>query len=170
MLIRGEVSSPQANGVTSDYTTTGTKGYFKLESRPFLNFPGWSGWRWRFSFSDQIPLTVNLSMGAGDMALDFSDLDLLGLNVSQGVGNMSLKIAENGSYNVDVSQAIGFINIILPEAAGVQIEVGKAISALSLPAGFQKRGDFYYSANYDSVDKRIELDISQAIGNIRVSY
>ena len=58
----------------------------------------------------------------------------------------------------------------IPKAVGIRIEFSKAISSLSMPSGFEQRGDFYYSSNYDTAVYQVDLEISQAIGSIILRF
>jgi hypothetical protein len=170
VLISGDVSTGKHQEVFTDYEISGTTGYFEINSKSAVSFPGSVSWNWDLSLTNSIPLDVELKMGAGDMNADLSSLTLSRLDVSQGVGEMTVSLASKGNYSVDVNQAIGRIVIEVPREAGIRIEISRAISSLSMPPGFEQRGDFYYSANYDQADNKIDVDVSQAIGSISVHY
>jgi len=170
VLIRGEISTGKNQQVYTDYEISGMTGYFEINSLSAIYFPSSVGWNWDLSLTDALPLDVELNMGAGDLNADFSNLTLTGLDVNQGVGEVTVVLPAQGSYSVDISQAIGSMVVEIPQSVGVRIEFSKAISSLSMPAGFDQRGDFYYSTNYDGADNKVEIEISQAIGSILLQY
>ncbi|KPL07773.1 hypothetical protein AMJ86_02895 [bacterium SM23_57] len=170
ILISGDVITGKNQKVFTDYEISGTTGYYEITSKSTVSFPGSYSWNWDLSLTNAIPLGVELKMGAGDMNADLSSLTLSGLEISQGVGEMTVTLASKGTYSVDVNQAIGKVVIEVPREAGVRIEFSRAISSLSMPSGFEQRGDFYYSDNYDQADNKIDVDVSQAIGSISVRY
>lgn len=104
------------------------------------------------------------------MVLDLVDLELKNLTVKQGVGDMEIHLPVGEAYQVEVSQAIGQIQVTIPEDAPLRLEVSRAITALDVPHDFTRQGDYYLSPNYAEADEAIDLQISQAIGNIEVEY
>ena len=107
-------------------------------------------------------------MGAGQMNLDASELQLENLDASQGVGELSLSLPAGVALQADVSQAIGKITIQVPHDVAVRIEISKALSALNVPSAFELRDGYYYSPGYENADYVVDLNISQAIGNIEI--
>jgi hypothetical protein len=170
MLVDGEVSTGKNQKIYTDFEVTGTTGHFEINSTSVVNFPGSASWNWDLSLSNEIPIDLELNMGAGDMNADLSDLELINLEVSQGVGEVSVILSSESNYNVDISQAIGSVVVDMPKNAGIRLEFSRAISSLSMPEGFEQRGGFYYSSNYDQALYRIDIDVSQAIGSITIRY
>lgn len=168
LLIQGEVDFPESSKALTNYSIQGEKGYYKIDSRPFNNFPTLGTWNWDLGLTERIPIQLIVAMGAGDLNLDLTGLILTSAEVSQGVGEITLILQESGNYDVKVSQAIGSIIITLPQDSGVRIQVDRAITNLDLPEGFTHEGDYYFSPGYDSKGNMINLEISQAIGNIEV--
>jgi hypothetical protein len=167
-LIDGEVSIGKNQQVFTNYEVDGSRAYFEIHSQTAVNFPGSISWKWDLGLTDRIPLEVELDMGAGDLNADLSRLTLTNLDISQGVGEVTVALAPKVGYKATISQAIGSVVVEVPLDAGVRIEISRAISSLSMPSDFERRGDFYYSANYDQTENQIDLDISQAIGSIIV--
>lgn len=168
VLIDGRLNGDGGQGVYTDYYVTDNTGIFTINSQSFINFPGSQSWDWDFNLTDQIPLDLNLSMGVGSMNVFLSNLNLSSLEVNQAIGEVNLSLADRNSYAVELSQAIGSIKVELPENSGVRIEISRAISALSLPSTFVKRGDYYYSDNYESAQFQVDLEVNQAIGSIDI--
>jgi hypothetical protein len=169
-LVSGDVSAGNNQQVYTDYDVSGTTGYFKIDSWSMANFPGSGPWNWDLGLSNKIPLDVELNMGAGDLNADLTGLTLVGLDVSQGVGELTVTLADKGNYSVDINQAVGSIVVEIPKAVGIRIELSKAISSLSMPSGFEHRGDYYYSSNYDTAGYQVDMEISQAIGSIVLRF
>lgn len=167
-LVSGMVRTGSNLRVITDYQVSDSTGNFRLESRLGGAISFSTPWDWKLSLTEQIPLNVNLGMGVGDMNVDLSGMSLTALDLSQGVGEIDVTLAGRENYSGDISQAIGKIVVEVPEGAGVRIGVSRAISALNMPVGFQRSGDYYYSTNYDQAEYQIDLEISQAIGEIDI--
>jgi hypothetical protein len=169
-LIAGEVSTGTTRQIFTDYSVSGSTGYYSIDSRSVTRFSNNSAWDWDLGLTTRIPLDLDLALGAGAMEIDLSRLTLTDLDVSQGVGDMVLVLPPEEEYRADISQGIGSIVIEVSKDAGIRLEVSRAISDLSLPSDFEKNDDYYYSPNYDDVDEQINVEISQAIGSIVVRY
>lgn len=168
VLIQGSLNFHKSLRVYSDYQVRGLTGTYKIESQSIGVIPSGQFWGWDLDLTDSIPLDVDLSMGVGEMNVDLSELVLTRLDVSQAVGKVAVALPEREDYKADLSQAVGSIEVVVPESAGVRIEISRAITSLSMPSTFERRGDYYYSPNYDQAETKIELQISQAIGSIEV--
>ncbi len=168
-LIAGEVSVGRGQQVWSKYEIQGTTASYALGGRNPSPFPG-NAWDWQLGLSPEVPIALETSMAAGDMDLDLAEVMLSGLDASQAVGDLSITFPAGESMRGDISQAIGQIVVYLPEDVSARIEVSKALSSLTVPSDFDKRGDYYYSPGYENSEALIDLDISQAIGNIVVRY
>jgi len=169
-LIQGEVSTGNTRQVYTDYSVSGSTGYFSINSRSVTNFAGTRPWDWELGLTSRIPLDIELAMGAGAMDVDLSTLTLTQLEISQGVGDLTVSLSAAEEYRADISQAIGSIVVEVPTDAGVRFSISRAISDLTMPSDFEHRGDYYYSPGYENADILIEVDISQAIGSIVVRY
>lgn len=166
-LVEGEVNLTNPNDVRSEYQLHDGTAVYSLRSHSTAVLPG-SARGWTLALNAQTPLNVDASMGAGQMNLDASGLQLENLDVSQGVGELSLSLPVGVALQADVSQAIGKITIQVPQDAAVRIEISKALSALSIPSSFEQRDGYYYSPGYESADDKVDLSVSQAMGNIEI--
>jgi len=168
-LITGEVSIGRGQHVWSNYKMKGTTAVYSISSRNPAPFPG-NTWNWQLGISTAIPIELEASMAAGDMDLDLADVILSGLDASQAVGDLSITLPAGEALQGEISQAVGQIVVYVPKDVSVRVEISKALSSLTVPSDFDRRGDYYYSPGYESSDTLIDLDISQAIGNIVVRY
>lgn len=169
ILISGAVSVGNWQEVRSEYKLQGTTAFYFLRNMNSAPFPG-GNWEWELGLTPDLPMELDVSMGAGDMNLDLHEIKLSSLDASQGVGDLSVTLPAETALKGDISQAIGQIVIYIPENVAVRIEVSKAIANLDIPSDFDKRGDTYYSPGYESAAEQIDLSVSQAIGNIAIRY
>jgi hypothetical protein len=169
-LVSGEVSAGKTGQAYTQYEVVGTTGKFKIDSWSMLDFPETSPRNWELSLTDQIPLMLEMRMGAGQLTVDLGGLTLTGLDINQGVGDVMVTLSDGADYSASLHQAVGSIVVEVPESVGVRIELNRAITSLSIPPVFEHRGDYYYSPGYDQAEFHIELEISQAVGSIVVQF
>jgi hypothetical protein len=165
-LVDGEIQIGNRANVYEDFRVDGDTGKFKLDTRSAVYWPGVRPWQWDLSLTTRIPLQADISMVVGEMNLELSDLTITHLDTKQAVGEMNISLAAKEDYSAEISQAVGSIVIEIPENLGLKIEINKAISSLSMPSSFIRRGDYYYSPNFENSDYKVELIISQAVGSI----
>jgi hypothetical protein len=142
-------------------------------------------------------LTVNrlrVETGAADAVLDFSTPNrtrMRRLDVTLGAAGFSMKnlgnanassIRVNGAVGdvqldfgsvirddvgIDAEVAIGHLGLRLPSDVGVRVEVQKLIASFD-HAGLRKRGDAYYSDNWDSAAVRVRVRAQTVFGAIDI--
>ena len=88
-----------------------------------------------------------------------------------GVGKVLLDFsgAWSSSGHVQVKMAMGEITLRLPRRVGIQVAMDKFISSFE-PAGLVRRGDSFVSPNYDSAERRLDLDLTTAMGGVTVEW
>jgi len=93
------------------------------------------------------------------------------INYEGGVGQVLLDFsgASSSSARVRVRMAVGGITLRLPRKAGVRITLDKSLSSVE-PAGLVRRGGTFVSTNYDRADRRLDLDLTTAMGGVDVEW
>lgn len=171
-LIEGTVVPLKGEKVTSDYSMDGITGIYSLQGTGgvFLNFgsAGNPEWGWDLALTPAVPLILSSSMGVGQSEFDLQGLTISELNVSQGIGQATIMLPETGRFVAKIEGAIGQTVILVPAGMAVRIMVDTALSNIDAPGNFTVSGDVYTSPGYATAQNRVELNVSQAIGNIRV--
>ena len=73
------------------------------------------------------------------------------------------------SSRVEVKMAMGELTLRLPRRIGLQITMDKFLSSFE-PAGLTRRGNTFYSANYQSSTRHLDLDLTTAMGGVNVEW
>ena len=68
-----------------------------------------------------------------------------------------------------VEVGIGSLNLKLPRDVGVSVHLNRFLASFDA-AGFEKRNNVYYSANFESARYRLVLDINASLGGIDVAW
>ena len=68
-----------------------------------------------------------------------------------------------------IKMGFGALKLRLPEHLGVAVSIDRFLASFDR-SGFVKRGDKYYSSNYDSAAAKLNLDIHAIIGDIEVVW
>lgn len=108
-----------------------------------------------------------------------AEISVLGLGNSRcdeiefegGMGKVTLDFAGmwTSSARVDVKMAVGELNLRLPRRPGVRITMDKFLSSFE-PAGLMRRGNQFVSPNYDRSQRRLDIDLTTAMGGVNVEW
>lgn len=172
-LIAGKVATPSGVRVVQDVSQQGDEARVALRTAGTTpNFGGnLSRWEWNLGLNPDVVIDLDVEMGAGQLNLDLRRLSVEDARVDLGVGEATIYLPEEGSTKAEIASAIGRLVVVLPKGMEARVEVDRALTNLDLPAGMLKVDDnTYQSAGYDETAEHIELDLSQAIGNIAVRY
>jgi len=88
-----------------------------------------------------------------------------------GMGKVVLEFGGAASSNarVAVRMAVGGITLRLPRRAGVRITMDKFLSSFE-PAGLVRTGNAFVSANYKTAGRRLDFDLTTAVGDVDVEW
>jgi hypothetical protein len=89
-----------------------------------------------------------------------------------GVGKVTLDFSGTWSSNarVQVQMAMGELTLRLPRKVGVRIGMDRFLSSFA-PAGLVARGqNQFVSPNYDRAERKLDLDLSTAMGGVNIEW
>lgn len=125
------------------------------------------------AFSQLNPIaaeSVVLQVGAAQFtATGLGNANTGRLSVEGGVGDIDLDFtgALPSDMNVTVEMGLGSLTLRLPRGVGVRIEKDGILSSIK-GASLVQRDNVYYSADYDSAERRLHFDIDAAFNAITV--
>ena len=126
-------------------------------------------------FSEPNPVACEeLLMEAG--AAEFRAHDIGNANCDRvvfrgGVGEVMLDFGGEWrrSVSADVNVGIGALSLLLPREVGVSVQLNRFLASFDA-AGFEKRGNTYYSANHASARYRLTIVVNASIGGVEVAW
>jgi hypothetical protein len=169
-LISGRVSTAAGQQIKQDFTMDGDVAVYNLHTTGAnFSYPGTGpSWDWNLGLTPSIPIDLQVDLGAGSSDIDLSGLNISSLRVNTGVGRTTLILPSDGSFQAKIDSAIGQTVVIVPAGMAVQVRSSTGLANTLVPGDFEKQGDVYTSPGYASASSRIDLDLSQAIGNITI--
>ncbi len=169
-LVTGTVANRTRGRVLQDFSQQGGVAKYSLRSpNPSTIYIGADmnqGWTWDLRLTREIPIDLNVSLGAGEAMLNLTGLKLANLDSSLGVGQITVILPAEGVYDAKISAAIGQVIVEIPEGLAARIKTGTALAGVQVPAGYVKDGNTYTSPGFTSAANRVELDLSLAIGSV----
>jgi hypothetical protein len=129
----------------------------------------------RVSISEPNPIpmgTANFEVGAADFHVrDLGNLNAERIKVDAGVGNVVLAFTGEWQRNADVSvdMGLGALELRFPEGLGVRVVKDTFLTSLDAE-GLVKRGDSYYSVDWEEAQYRVTVEVDAAFGSIDVVW
>lgn len=116
--------------------------------------------------------SADISVGAAKFtAAGLGNLNARRLTVKGGVGEMTLDFT--GSWQADmeagVDMGLGSLTLRVPRSLGVSIARSGVLTSFD-SEGLTKRGNSYYSQNWDSAARKLTINLDAALGSIRVVW
>ena len=127
----------------------------------------------RFGEPNPVPCEVlEIQAGAAEFhATGLANANCSRITFSGGVGEMNLDFGGTWrrSQSASIEVGLGALNLRLPRDVGVSVKLNRFLASFD-SAGFTRRGNTWYSANYDSARYRLTLDINASLGGIDVAW
>jgi hypothetical protein len=125
--------------------------------------------QWELRLNEDVPLDINVKMGAGQGRLELGNTTLHNLDVEVGAGEMKVDLTGHprGDMDVRVRGGVGEATIRLPRRARVDIEAHGGIGEISA-RGLTKRGDRWVNEPSGEADATIHVSVNGGIGQINL--
>jgi hypothetical protein len=153
-----------------DYSVTNGRGDLNItqENRHHLHFATARN-DWRLRFADNVPLDLNVQIGAGESNLRLPGLNVGTLDVNIGAGQLRLDVTgpRKTNLNVVVHGGVGAATIRLPKDVGVRVHASGGIGAVHA-GGLTREGDDYVNAALGKTPATIDVSISGGVGAINL--
>ena len=114
----------------------------------------------------------DLQVGAAELRAEgLGNLNCESVNVDGGVGDVTLDF--NGAWrvdaDVDIDMGLGALTLRLPRGLGVQVHKTGFLASFD-SQGLVKRGNVYYSENWEQASNRASIRIDAAFGSVKVVW
>ena len=148
-------------------------------------------YEWDLRLHDQVPMEMNVTMGAGRADLELGALSLTRLDVTRGAGELNVDLSGASSLtrleigggagrvtvdltgdwetNLDatIEGGVGEITVRLPRSVGVRVDVEIGIGQVKA-SGLTKDGDYYVNDAYGESDVSMRIDIGGGVGEVNL--
>ena len=113
---------------------------------------------------------LDLELGAASLVItNLGNANVERIRVDGGVGSVDLDFGGTLTSDVDVDAnvALGKLALHLPEAVGIRVEIRRILAGFQ-HAGLVRRGDAFYSENWDSARVRMRVRAETVFGAVEV--
>jgi hypothetical protein len=170
-LVEGQVYLSRGEDLARQFSVEGGMASFEVkgEGAWFTPFAGMQRRGWELDLNPEVPLELGVDLGVGEARLDLSDLKIERLNVDLGLGRIEVVLPEEGRLRAVLDCGIGETVVIIPAGMEARIAVDTGLAGREIPPGYQSQDDIYTSPGYEGAENRVDLEVSQSIGMLRIS-
>lgn len=125
---------------------------------------------WSLRFADNVPLDLDLSMGAGQGTLRLQGIDLTRLKIEMGAGQLNLDLTgeRKKDLQADIQGGVGRAVIRLPKNVGVSVHASGGIGSIDAH-GLKRDGDEYVNDAYGKSPVTIKMSVEGGVGEITLN-
>jgi hypothetical protein len=169
-LVGGTIHPARGERMHRDFQVQGETAILTLQSEGHFVGPFFGGPDWDLELSSGAALDLQIDLGVGQSEIDLTGLMIDDLNVSMGVGQTTIVLPNRGHFRAEIEGAIGSTVVVIPVGMEARIRLDTGLAARQLPDDYRQHGDAYESPGYDSAENRVELEVSQAIGDVAIRH
>ena len=156
------------------YDVSGSKGQLIVQQPEGVTTinglpDGDMNYKWDIRFANDVPLNLEVDLGAGQSTLVLGDIWLTNLDVNMGVGETTIDLTGDWreSADITVQGGVGETTVKLPNNVAVRVVTSTGLGSVNV-YGLVRNGDVYTNALYDQSEVQLDLNVTGGIGSIRL--
>lgn len=144
-------------------------GTLTIDQQSGSQFVGHSDNTWRLRLSNEVPMELEIDLGAGQSDLNLSKIDLtrLQLNVGAGRANVDLSGERSKDLQAQIHGGVGEAVVRLPKNVGVVATAHGGLGSIDVH-GLKEEDGQYVNAAYGKSPNTLRLNVEGGIGHIRL--
>jgi hypothetical protein len=166
----GVAQKVSRTGTAVDATLSVPSSAFGLVWAPWIWGPR-GGLEWVFGLSKEVPLALDVEVGAADVRLDLSELQVTDLKVETGASATEVTLpAGSEMTRAKISCGAASVNVRVPAGVAARIQYTGGLSGFSIDRSrFPRVGaGRYESPDYGTAANRVELHVEAGVGSVNV--
>ncbi|WP_321506127.1 toast rack family protein [uncultured Methanoregula sp.] len=122
---------------------------------------------WEIRLNDDLPLDLDIHVGAGDSRLDLGTLNLSTLTINNGAGNTRIDLGgyHGGRFDAEISNGIGDLTVFIPKYSNTRIDVDTGVGDVT-GSGLIRDNGMFTTVGYNPAIPVNTIRIKQGIGSI----
>jgi hypothetical protein len=123
--------------------------------------------KWDIRLSENVPMDLRISTGAGSNELDLGGLDMNSLTVETGAGTTTVNLDGVWEHDVDVSiqGGVGELKVNLPAEMGVLVEMDTALVTVTVH-GLINNENGYVNRAFGTAPHTLKLKLEAGVGSV----
>ncbi len=141
-------------------------------AKDFLDFPFFGSRAqidWDVALNTDIPLDLNLNLGANKSILDLRDLNITNLDLDTGASDTRLTLPSKGRFHADLDLGAASLEVTIPEGLSARINASVAAGDIKVDeVRFPRSGQYYQSADYETAVNAVDMKIDAGAASIKI--
>jgi len=127
--------------------------------------------RFNLALNPNVIWDVELNFGAANGKFDLSPYKVNDVRLHTGAASVEVKLGDRSdSTDFHVEMGASSLEIQLPKNVGCKVSGDTFLVSHTMPGFSKKNNNTYYSSNYDSTTKRVNVFIESGVSSISVKY
>ena len=124
---------------------------------------------WGLVFNEEIPLDLDITLGAGESVLDLADLNLGSFALKMGAGSSYVDLSGilDQDLVVNIQGGVGELTVLLPLDTNINAEVTGGLGEINVK-GLDREGQMFVS-KYSGPGPVLNITIEAGIGQLNLS-
>jgi len=124
---------------------------------------------WNLQLTNEIPVDLNVQVGASDTKLNLAGINLSRLTVDAGVSDTTINLGGDWqeSFDAEINLGVGDAKIYLPQGVGVKLSVSKGIGSIAAKDFISQGNGVYVNEAYDLSDTQINMEVNVGVGQVK---
>jgi hypothetical protein len=125
---------------------------------------------WDVALSADVPMALNLNLGADKAMIDLTDLNITHLDLDTGASDTRLTLPSQGRYRADLDLGAASLEMIIP--AGLSARISASVAAGDLKVNetrFPRNGRYYQSADYETAANAVDITLDAGAASIKIA-
>lgn len=125
---------------------------------------------WKIFLNPQVPLRLELKVGAAESILDFSNVIVNELDLQTGASATKLTLpTKAGICRVKISAGMAEVNIHIPEQVAARIRSTAGLGTTDVDQSrFPRQGSEYKSPDFDTAENKVDLFVEIGLGAVNI--
>jgi hypothetical protein len=155
------------------YAVDGEQGRLNIDDRVSgtrVLIPGGNHTFWNLRFGDEVPLELEINMGAGQGVLRLREVPVTKLYLNLGAGRVEADLSGDRKEDLqaEIKGGVGEADIRLPRNIGVVVNASGGLGSIDAH-GLKHDGGEYSNEAYGHTPRTIRLTVEGGIGRIRLT-
>ena len=133
-------------------------------------FDGIRNLNWTVGLNPEIPLRLELEVGASRNWLDLRKLQVKELRLSTGASATTIDFPEKaGQTTAWLKSGAAMVEVNIPSGVAARIRARGGMASIEVDtARFPRMGDEYQSSDYAAAENRLDLDVETGVGVVKI--
>ena len=171
MFVEGEILAAENEAVHPGFSLASNDNiaHFSVEAKSwFAGIGHWDERIWTLRLNRIVPISLEVSTGAGRAELDLADLNLVDLDIRGGVGEATVSLPDHGRFTAKIRGGMGQVTLLIPLGLGVRIVASGGLGSVDVPSGYSSEDHVYTSPSYGTAENRVDISVRGGIGHVMI--